>query len=119
MRLSSRVRVGVEELRGGDAPGVYIRQQLVRGLAGKANHLFSLEGLKMASNTGTKQSSVRVPMSERKAYTCPELAELYSYPASTIYSYVKRGLIPAIRIGGSVRILADDWQRFLDQQRES
>ncbi len=47
-----------------------------------------------------------------------EAAELLGLSRSTVYTLVASGTLPAIRIGGAVRIPMDALQRWIDEQIE-
>ena len=46
-----------------------------------------------------------------------EAAELFGVKRETIYRHVRRGLLPAVRLGGSIRIPADALTAALEGTR--
>jgi excisionase family DNA binding protein len=47
----------------------------------------------------------------------PEAAETLAVSLRTLRSLVQRGVLPAVRIGRSVRFDANDLRRLIDQQK--
>ena len=37
---------------------------------------------------------------------------------SRVYQMIKAGVLPAIRVAGSIRVPREAWQRWLDSQRD-
>ena len=54
----------------------------------------------------------------RLAYTVPEVARMLGMPTSTVYTNVRRGVIPSRKIGRWVRIPADWLERFIAGEEE-
>ena len=54
-----------------------------------------------------------------RAFTVRQVARQLSMPVSTLYRSIQRGEIPAVKIGGTLRILADDLQKALERARVS
>ena len=52
-------------------------------------------------------------------YTVPEVAEWLKLDKSTVYYMVKRGEIPHLKIGKSIRILEVDLMAWIETQRKS
>jgi excisionase family DNA binding protein len=48
----------------------------------------------------------------------PEVAELLKISISKTYDYAKRGLIPSVRIGRSVRTKRSDLEKWLEERKE-
>lgn len=49
----------------------------------------------------------------RLVYSIPEVARLLGVCRNTVYSHMKNGGLPAIKIGGATRVLAEDLQKYL------
>jgi excisionase family DNA binding protein len=50
---------------------------------------------------------------ERLLYPIPEAAELVAISRATFYKEIARGAIKTVRIGGAVRIPADELRRYV------
>ena len=47
-----------------------------------------------------------------KYYTCEEVAEIYKVKVKTVWSWVKSGKLPAVKLGRYIRIRQSDLLRF-------
>jgi excisionase family DNA binding protein len=47
-----------------------------------------------------------------------DLAPLLGVTASRIYQLIGTGALPAVRIGGSIRVPREAWERWLAEQRD-
>ena len=56
---------------------------------------------------------------EETVYTVPEVAEYLKICKSKLYSMIRKGEFPHIRIGKNVRILESDLIDYIEQQVES
>lgn len=50
---------------------------------------------------------------EKKYYTARELANMLSYNIMTIYRYIGRGKLKAIKSGKEFRVEKTDWDKFV------
>jgi excisionase family DNA binding protein len=50
---------------------------------------------------------------EKKYYTAKELADLLSFNIMTIYRYIGKGKLKALKIGKEFRIEKQDWDKFI------
>ena len=50
-------------------------------------------------------------------YRISHLSRQYGLPRATLYSWIKSGVLPAVRVGDVLLVLRDDWGRFLDTHR--
>jgi nitrogen PTS system EIIA component len=48
----------------------------------------------------------------------PEVAEMLKMSTSKVYDYAKRGIIPSVRIGRSVRTKRSDLEKWLEERKE-
>lgn len=53
-------------------------------------------------------------MSEMKIYTVDELVAILKVSNRTIHSYIKRGLLKAIKVGHNWRVKHEDLEAFLN-----
>ena len=53
----------------------------------------------------------------RKGFKPTEIAELYGFSKTLIYSEISAGRIPHVRIGGRIIIELDQWDRYLARRR--
>ena len=56
-------------------------------------------------------------MTEPQSYTIEEIASLLKVSKLTVYDLVKKGKLPAFRVGRQMRITADDLRRYIDGQK--
>lgn len=54
-----------------------------------------------------------------KLYTCPEVAERYGVQVITIWDWIRKGRLGAIKIGRDYRISEQDLKRFEEKNRIS
>ena len=54
---------------------------------------------------------------ERKGFKPTEIAELYGFSKTLIYSEISAGRLPHIRIGGRIIIELGEWNRYLAKRR--
>lgn len=54
-----------------------------------------------------------------KLYTCPEVAERYGVQVITIWDWIRKGRLGAIKIGRDYRISEQDLKRFEEENRIS
>lgn len=54
-----------------------------------------------------------------KLYTCPEVAERYGVQVITIWDWIRKGRLGAIKIGRDYRISEQDLKRFEEENRTS
>ncbi|MCK4415191.1 MAG: helix-turn-helix domain-containing protein [Candidatus Eisenbacteria sp.] len=47
-----------------------------------------------------------------------DLAPMMGVTTSRVYQMIKAGVLPAIRVAGSIRVPREAWQRWLDSQRD-
>lgn len=47
-----------------------------------------------------------------KFYTCEEIAERYAVKITTVWEWIRRGDLPAVKVGRLYRIRADDLEAF-------
>lgn len=47
-----------------------------------------------------------------KFYSCEEVAERYTVKVTTVWEWIRRGDLPAVRVGKQYRIRADDLDAF-------
>ena len=47
-----------------------------------------------------------------KFFSCEEIAERYAIKVTTVWEWIKRGDLPAVKIGKQYRIRADDLDDF-------
>ncbi len=52
-----------------------------------------------------------------KLYTCDEIAERYGVKVITVWDWIRRGKLPAMKIGKSYRIREDDLKAFEDARK--
>lgn len=52
-----------------------------------------------------------------KLFTCEEIAERYGVKITTVYEWVRRGELPAVKFGKLYRIRADDLKTFEEKNR--
>ena len=52
-----------------------------------------------------------------KFFTCEEVAARYSVKTTTVWEWVKRGELPAVKIGKLYRVRADDLEAFEQRRR--
>lgn len=52
-----------------------------------------------------------------KMYTCEEIAERYGVKTITIWDWIRKKKLPAIKIGKEYRIRVSDLERFEDSRR--
>jgi excisionase family DNA binding protein len=52
-------------------------------------------------------------------YTPKEVAERLKLRVRTVYDYIRRGLLPAVRLGNRCRIAQSDLDAFLERQRDT
>ena len=50
---------------------------------------------------------------EKKYYTAKELADMLSYNIMTIYRYIARGKLKALKFGKEFRVEKTDWDKFV------
>lgn len=50
---------------------------------------------------------------EKKYYTAKELAEMMSFNIMTIYRYIGKGKLKALKLGKEFRIEKKDWDNFI------
>ena len=50
---------------------------------------------------------------EKKYYTARELADMLSYNIMTIYRYIGKGKLKAIKFGKEFRVEKSDWDKFV------
>jgi excisionase family DNA binding protein len=55
-------------------------------------------------------------MAERILYRPTEAADLIAVSRARCYELIAQGVIPSIRIGGSIRVPADALRAWVDQQ---
>ncbi len=53
-------------------------------------------------------------LQERLLYRIPEAAQLVAISRATFYKEIGRGAIKTVRIGGAVRIAADELRRYVE-----
>ena len=53
----------------------------------------------------------------KPALTIQQVAEIFSVNERTVYRMVSRGDLPGFRVAGSWRILAEDLEAWIDQQK--
>ena len=58
------------------------------------------------------QTSRKVP----RLFSVKAISDGSTIPASTIYTLVARGELPAVRIGSSIRIAEADWLAFIERR---
>lgn len=59
-------------------------------------------------------------MRKSKAMLRPgEVGPLLGVSRSRAYQLIRQGVIPAIRVGGSIRVPVAAWERWLEQQSEA
>jgi excisionase family DNA binding protein len=51
-------------------------------------------------------------------YTPKEVAERLKLRVQTIYDYIRKGRLPAVRLGNRCRIAQSDLEAFLERQKE-
>ena len=64
----------------------------------------------------TRPEFSRLQMMER-VLTIPEVAEHLQRSKTSVYSLVKKGVIPSIQIDRNVRIFESDCEKWLEEQR--
>jgi excisionase family DNA binding protein len=42
-----------------------------------------------------------------------EVADVFRVNESTVWRWIAEGILPTVRVGGTTRILREDWQRLL------
>lgn len=52
-----------------------------------------------------------------KMYTCEEIAERYGVKTTTIWDWIRKKKLPAIKLGKEYRISEDDIRAFEDSRR--
>lgn len=52
-----------------------------------------------------------------KFYSCEEIAERYAVKVTTVWEWIRRGELPAVKVGKQYRIRADDLDAFERQNR--
>lgn len=52
-----------------------------------------------------------------KMYTCDEIAERYGVQVITVWDWIRKKKLPAIKIGRSYRIFEDDLKLFENARR--
>lgn len=52
-----------------------------------------------------------------KFYSCEEIAERYAVKVTTVWGWIKRGDLTAVKVGKQYRIRADDLETFERQNR--
>lgn len=50
---------------------------------------------------------------ERRVYFVSEVAEILGVSRQTVLKYIKKGLVPGIRVGGRYLIMKDEFEEFL------
>jgi excisionase family DNA binding protein len=53
---------------------------------------------------------------ERLAYRVPEAGEAIGFSRAKMYELIAAGIVPSIRIGGSIRVPADALRNWIAQQ---
>ncbi|BBW95329.1 substrate-binding domain-containing protein [Geobacillus icigianus] len=56
-------------------------------------------------------------MTEPRSYTIEEIASLLKVSKLTVYDLVKKGKLPAFRVGRQMRVTADDLERYIAGQK--
>lgn len=52
-----------------------------------------------------------------KFFSCDEIAERYGVKVTTVWDWIRRGELPAVKIGKQYRIRADDLEMYEEQNR--
>ncbi|MCK4414945.1 MAG: helix-turn-helix domain-containing protein [Candidatus Eisenbacteria sp.] len=55
---------------------------------------------------------------EKELLRPADLAPLIGVTPSRVYQLITAGVIPAVRVAGSIRVPREAWQRWLDEQRD-
>jgi len=53
---------------------------------------------------------------ETKMYSIKKLAEMSDLDRRTIWNFIKEGSLKSYKLGHSLRILDEDWKRFLEER---
>lgn len=81
------------------------------------NHSFlCCLGITMVTQNRTKHNNDGGDMLS-KMYNCGEIAERYSVKIITVWEWIRKKKLPAIRIGKEYRISEDDLKAFEDERR--
>lgn len=54
-----------------------------------------------------------------KRYTCEEVAEYYHVKVTTVYDWIKRGILPAMKIGKRYIITPEQIEQFENTARKN
>lgn len=52
-----------------------------------------------------------------KYYTCEEISQLYDVKIITVWDWVRKGILPAIKVGKSYRIRPQDLSVFEEEHK--
>lgn len=81
------------------------------------NHSFLCRlGITMVTQNRMKHNNYGGDMLSRM-YNCGEIAERYSVKIITVWEWIRKKKLPAIRIGKEYRISEDDLKAFEDSRR--
>jgi len=67
----------------------------------------------------TKHVDVTHDIEKRKVLTIPEVSEYLRVSRQTIYRMLRRGDIPAFRIGGDWRFNIEDLERWIEKESQA
>lgn len=52
-----------------------------------------------------------------KCYTCEEISQRYDIKVITVWEWIRKGKLPAIKIGKSYRVRPEDLKRFEEERK--
>lgn len=57
-------------------------------------------------------------MNEKEILRPSDLAPLLGVTTGRVYQLIAAGILPSVRVAGSIRVPREAWQRWLDEQRD-
>ncbi len=56
-------------------------------------------------------------MQDKMFYTAEDVADMLELSVDTIRRYIREGLLPAVKLKGSYRIMREDFERFIEERK--